>query len=349
MPLSSFLAGLARTAGTAAPFVANAMSAKLQAQREADAEQRRELIQLLALERQDRTQAVAELLARKRAANLDARTDAARRVPLTYKTGDGGEIFGLPKSVAPAQVPSGPTQGDAEASRSRQNGRPSADDLLGIATGVHAPPPRQPAPRSATGMVGGHAVLGTVAPSGLFSPDTTATGDTVFAVPRAGRTGGSRSASDPRDVQLNHTINNVRAQLAEAERQAHALDRTIQTGTGVLATDEAKKAAAVARLVQQKLQARADSLRAVHDQLIERQQSRLGGVVDAAPGRGAANLLTPQQNTSMQSEFDAASRDLQTLLSSNAPPEVKAEARRLYDAHQAEVARKYGANRSPRP
>ena len=154
------------------------------------------------------------------------------------------------------------------------------------------------------------------------------------------------------DAELNHTINNVRAQIGETERERNALDKTIQTGTALLATPEAKQAALGAALRKQQLQQRLDSLNFVHDQLINQQQRTGGYVVPVRPAPAptpSPYQLTPDQSSAMGSEFDAASQDLQTLLHSNAPPEVKAQARALYDAHQRQVARKYHATAPVRP
>ena len=156
------------------------------------------------------------------------------------------------------------------------------------------------------------------------------------------------------DAELNHTINQVAAQIGETERERNALDKTIQTGTALLATPEAKQAALGAALRKQQLQQRLDSLNFVHDRLIEHQQRTGGYAVPVMPAPAPTPTpspyqLTPDQASAMGSEFDAASQDLQTLLHSNAPPEVKTQARALYDAHQRQVARKYHATAPVRP
>jgi hypothetical protein len=359
MGISGFLAGLARMAGAAAPYVTDTLAAKAQAQAQGEAQRRQELLAMLAMQRQEREAAAREALAGAQTDYYRHRSAAAQRVPVTYKVGDQNEYYALPTSIVPSDLAATAAQNGPSPSPiddhtpipspmlERLRDSRGAGISTGVPTGVHAPPQRQPVPRSATGMVHGRAVVGTVSPSGAFTPDTTASGDTIFAVPRAGRSGGS--ANDPLATQLNHTINNVRAQLADTERQMGGLQRTIQAGTGPLATDDARKAAAAAQALRQKLQARADSLRAVHDQLIQRQQERIGGIVSGhhpSAGRATSSIpyaLAPNQTAAMQSEFDAASQDLQTLLNSNAPPEIKARARALYDAHQRDVARKYGA------
>lgn len=156
------------------------------------------------------------------------------------------------------------------------------------------------------------------------------------------------------DTELNHTINNVRAQIGETERERNALDKTIQAGTALLATPDAKQAGLAAALRKQQLQQRLDSLNFVHDRLIQQQQRTGGFAVPVSPTQPTAPTnspyrLTPDQSSAMGNEFDAASQDLQTLLNSNAPPNVKAQARALYDTHQRQVARKYHATAPTRP
>ena len=146
----------------------------------------------------------------------------------------------------------------------------------------------------------------------------------------------------------------MRAQIADTQRQRAGLDATVRAGREPFATPEAKQASTAAVVRQKQLDTRLDSLRAVHDRLI-REQQRLSGFANVggspasvggeSAGAGSVQLSAEQQRA-MQAEFDAASGDLQAVLSSpRAPESVKRQAREFYNQRQLEIARKYSAIR----
>jgi hypothetical protein len=213
--------------------------------------------------------------------------------------------------------------------------------MIGQPTGIIGPTKAAPGPRPASAVVNGRTVLGRVNQSGVWSPDTTAQGDTVY-----GRTPANVRGGTP-DAQLNHTINNVRAQIAETQQQLNAAKKAAAAANGILATPEQKAAAASSNAQAITLQQRLDSLSKVHDVLNARQQAGieltpLPGRAPAPRARGASGL-PPEDVAAMQAEFDDASRSLQTILNApTATPADKAQARQLYDQQQRAVADKYG-------
>ena len=377
--MAGFLSGLASLAEHAIGPGLNTLAARKQGQMKMAEQERQRLLQELMFQRQQQQDDVARAVARSTMSRNAAQASAATRVPGTYKIGADGAYHFFPSRVAPTDAslpfpgssapPSAPAGGGERVGYSpgakgsvtlapknpaalspsttqRASGDESAGDQVGVrATGVLAPPQRQPAGHQATGMVKGRAVVGTVGPNGLFQADTTASGDTLYARPRAVRSGG---ASDPEATQLNHAITNVRAQIADTQRQQNALSATIRAANEPFATPEAKAAGAAAQAQAQALSTRLDSLRSVNDRLIQQQQQS-GGIqgvpvkVQGAPVR--APQLSPEDMQGMQGEFDQASADLQAVLRSSAPDSIKQQARALYNAHQLEVARKYSLQR----
>lgn len=204
---------------------------------------------------------------------------------------------------------------------------------------------RTPAQRQTRGVVDGKAVVGTVGPNNVFSADTTAQGDTLYAPPSA-RGAGS-------DADLNHTINNVRAQIAQTQTQLSLATKQATSASDRFATPQQRTAGAAAAVAATKLKQRLDSLTAVHDNLIARQQGAIGtppngtnapaapsGTGNTSAG-GSAYRLTPDLQTQMQAEFDEASSNLQAILNSGAPAQVKSRARNLYNQQQVSIAQKY--------
>lgn len=243
-------------------------------------------------------------------------TDSAAPMPNSGQQGGGA-----PKPPT-APVGQGPTP-------------PQGPTLAGRPTGVFAPAKPPAAPRATTATINGRQVLGRVDAQGMFSPDTTAQGDTVYGRPPTGAGA---------NVAANQTLVNIRGQIAQTQSQLRSAQSQARAANDPLAPASARQQAVGAAMHAKVLQQRLDSLTAVHDRLSAQQQAGVPPIGQPATAPASPPGDTPgapDRTRQMQGEFDDASHDLTAVLNSNAPDTIKQRARELYDQHQVAIAQKY--------